>query len=185
MACLAGIALLVFILGAICGLGWIVIQPLGRINRARVKIARFQLLDVFWLVLLLQPSLVFATNLFSGDSRYRDPTWLVILALIWICVVVAWYAMTGALSKAGVTSSARRAAAVLLILPMIGVVNPLALVLHFVLFAYLTDEAISLYVVMLSLLGELAFIAALFGCRRLSRWIATGMTNDLPEKPLT
>ena len=177
MECVAGIAILAVILGGIFGLGWIVIQPLGYINRARVKAVRFQLLDVFWLVLLLQPSLVLFANLVAYDRRYFQSPMLGIFVLVWVCTLVGWYAMTGALSKAGVTRSAKRAAAVLVILPMIGVVNPLALLLHFMLVAYVANDYLSLPVLLGALMGEIAYIAALYGCRRLSRWIAV----DVPK----
>lgn len=182
LACLAGIAMLALVVGGIFGAGWLVIQPLGVINRTRVMTARFQLLDLLLLVVLLQPSLAgfgWLIRESSGNSYWRH--WIGIFLLIWGTTIAAWYVTTGALSKAGVTSTAKRVVAVLVILPMIGVVIPVGILAQFVIVAAAmhawNNGSLELWLALGlgCVFGELVFVAALFGCRRLSRWIADGV----------
>ena len=177
MECVVGLGVLFLAVSGIFGLGWLVIAPLGAISRLRVKQPRFQLLDLFWLLLLLQPLLVFVGFMFR-DQQGRHSQWIMIYILLAAGIAAAWYAMTGALSKAGVTGWGKRASAVLVILPMVGAINPLAVLVHFFVVAYLVNESISLAGVIGFGVAELAYVASLIGCRRLSRWIASGATDS-------
>lgn len=187
LACVAGIGLALLFVGAIIGLGWVVIGPLGGIARTRFTGPRFQLLDLFWLVLLLQPSLIIFGALVR-DGQGSHPQWIMIYVLIWGGIAVAWYGMTSALSQAGVTSAAKRAVAVLVILPMFGAVNPAAVLAQFAIVSIIANQYtnVSLLSAFAFVGGEIAYIVALFICRQLSRWIASGVdVGGKQEKELS
>ena len=180
--CFAGIVVLGLFVAAFIGLGWFVVQPLGRINRVRVVKPRFQISDLFWIMILLQPSLWLFTALLADPHDRHNYNWGVvaaIFALAWGGTLVAWAVIAGVLSEAGVTSSAKRAAAQLILLPMIAAVNPAAIVLLSVsivtLFFGDSDLRTSFHAISI-VGGACVFAVALFGCRGLSRWIASGVS---------
>ena len=175
--CFFAVGGLAIFVSGIFGLGWLVIQPLGKINRTRVTTARFQLFDLLLLLLLLQPSLAWFGWLLRASRDSFESPWLILFALVCGVTAAAWYGMTGALSKAGITNTAKRAVAVLIILPMISAAIPTAIVIHFAVAATALqaweDRSFSIWVVLGCVLAEVGFVGALFGCRRLSRWIAS------------
>lgn len=176
-ACLFGLLLLAVFVGAIVGLGWLVLQPLGRIKNRRVTRARFQLLDLFWLTLLLQPPIALFAWFQRSGARVNE--WIPILALVLLGTVVGWATVTGALTHAGITSWKKRAAAVLVILPMIGVVIPVGLVVNMALIAAIAN-GVSPGQFLGFVATDAAIVAALLVCRRLARWIATSAADDGP-----
>lgn len=179
MDALIGILGLVFVVGVIFGFGWLVLQPLGRIRSVHITRSSFQLLDLFWLTLLLQPSLA-AMGWLINDRYIRFEGEVIgVFVLTWGVTIAAWAGMTAALSHVGVTRALKRAAAVLVILPMVAAVIPITVYLNIMAAAntiiphagFRQDYAFNIAGV---LAGDAVFVAAMFGCRWLSRWIGRG-----------
>ena len=168
--------------GGTYALGWFAISPMGVVTRTKVKVFQFQLLDLIWLVLLLQPSLaLFGGVVRSRTFRGNELVWSAIFGLIWGLTITAWYVMTGALSKAGVTHIGKRAAGVLFVLPVICVAVPAGAIAHISLivdFIESPDRSFSARAVAVSAGVECAFILTLLGCRFVSKWITKGVLPD-------
>ncbi len=74
---LLGLVFLVVVVAVIFGLGWLVLQPLGRIRSVHLTRSSFQLLDLFWLTLLLQPSLAALGWLINDRYSRFEGEWIV------------------------------------------------------------------------------------------------------------
>lgn len=183
--------LFVLFIGGIVGLGWLVLQPLGKMKDRRVTVPRFLLLDLLWLIVLLQPVLaVFAWYWHAIGPNGLDQISMLAIAGLLVGlsgVTVAWATMTGALSQAGVARPLKRAAGVLIILPMIGVIIPLAMGFNCALLVAAFDgfrdySDLSQWVKLGHVAADVAFVAAMFGRRWLSRWIASGAVDCQTRK---
>jgi hypothetical protein len=181
-----GLVFTVVVAGVMVGLGWLVLQPLGRIRSVHITRSSFQLVDLFWLTLLLQPSLA-AMGWLINDRYIRFEGEVIgIFVLIWGITVAAWAGMTAALSHVGVNHALKRAAAVLVILPMVAAVIPVIVWLNIVaavnmIFPHAGFRQDYTFTFAGVLTGDAAFIAAIFGSRRLARWIANGTVEGEPK----
>ena len=171
---LAYIVLMAAIAGGIAlagfGLSWSLRYLLGPLNEAaisRAKVKTFQITDLFSLTLLIQIPLGLAAYVSAQAGKDAG----VMMAVIFgAAVVLMWRRALSVLSHAGVSSTLRRAVFVLVVTPVawVGVITAFGTTITLIVRAL--SGAQQAVVVIFTMIG--VFAAIIYGCRRLSIWVA-------------